>query len=142
MIGAKLYQKRSQVRVFLALYGLLALVGCALAASAIKRNQAGSGAVGFMIVFGTGMAVNTLIKSGKARVSVYEDFLEVAQSRTVRTLRYRNITGISRPDNNRMIVTLREEGAVKNEVIWTKELEPAEVERLSGFLNKVRGKGK
>jgi hypothetical protein len=142
MVGTRLYQKKSQARLFLALYGLLALIGCVLAALSVRSNQSVPGAAGFMIVFGLGMAVNTLIKSRRAQVSVHEDFLEVAQSRTVRTLRYRNITGVSRPDKNRMVVTLREDGGVKNEVIWTKELEPADVERLSGFLAKAKGKGK
>jgi len=142
MVGTRLYQKKSQARLFLAMYGLLALAGCVLAALSVRNKQNVSGAVGFMIVFGLGMAVNTLVRSRKAQVSVYEDFLEVAQSRTVRTLRYRNITGVSRPDKNRMVVTLREDNGVKNEVIWTKDLEPADLERLSGFLAKAKGKGK
>jgi hypothetical protein len=142
MVGTRLYQRKSQARFFLAMYGLLALAGCVLAALSIRSNQKVPGAAGFMIVFGLGMAVSALIKSRKAQVSVYEDFLEVAQSRAVRTLRYRNITGVSRPDGNRMIVTLREDGGVKNEVIWTKELEPADVEKLSSFLAKAKGRGK
>jgi hypothetical protein len=142
MVGTRLYQKKSQARFFLATYGLLALAGCALAALSVSSGRNVPGAAGFMIVFGFGMAVNALLKSRRAQVSVYQDFLEVAQSRTVRTLRYRNITGVSRPDRNRMIVTLREDGGVKNEVIWTKELEPAAVEKLGGFLAKSKGKGK
>ena len=142
MIGTKLYQKKSQAYLFIAMYGLLAIVGSSMATMSIRSKQNVSGAVGFMIVFGFGMAVNTLIKSRKAQVSVYEEFLDVNQSRTVRSLRYRNMTGVSRPDKNRLIITLREDGAVKNEVIWTKELEPAEVELLYGFLTKSKGKGK
>lgn len=142
MIGAKLYQKRSQVYLFVALYGLLAVVGSSMATLSIRNKQNVSGAVGFMIVFGLGMAVNAMIKSRRAQVSVHEEFLDVNQSRAVRSLRYRNMTGVSRPDRNRVVVTLREDGAVKNEVIWTKELEPAEVEQLYGFLSKAKGKGK
>ena len=142
MIGTKLYQKKSQAYLFVAMYGLLAIVGSSMATLSIRNKQNVSGAVGFMIVFGLGMAVNTLIKSRKAQVSVHEEFLDVNQSRTVRSLRYRNMTGVSRPDKNRLIVTLREDGTVKNEVIWTKELEPAEVELLYGFLTKSKGKGK
>jgi hypothetical protein len=142
MIGTKLYQKKSQAYVFLALYGLLALAGCGMAALSIRNKQNVSGGVGFMIVFGLGMAVNTLIKSRKAQVSVYEDFMEVDQSRTARSLRYRNMTGVSRPNKNRLIITMREDGATKNEVIWIKELDPVEVGKLYDFLTKSKGKGK
>ena len=142
MIGTKLYQKKSQVYLFLAMYGLLAFAGCAMAALAIRSKQNVSGAVGFMIVFGLGMAVNTLIKSRKAQVSVHEDFMDVDQSRTVRSLRYRNMTGVSRPNKNRLVVTFREDGVTKNEVIWTKELDPVEVGKLYDFLTKSKGKGK
>ena len=142
MIGTKLYQKKSQAYLFIAMYGLLAIVGSSMATMSIRNKQNVSGAVGFMIVFGLGMAVNTLIKSRKAQVSVYEEFLDVNQSRTVRSLRYRNMTGVSRPDKNRLIITLREDGAVKNEVIWLKELEPVEAQMLHDFLKERKGKGK
>ena len=142
MIGTKLYQKKSQAYLFVAMYGLLAIVGSSMATLSIRNKQNVSGAVGFMIVFGLGMAVNTLIKSRKAQVSVYEEFLDVNQSRTVRSLRYRNMTGVSRPDKNRLIITLREDGAVKNEVIWTKELETVEAQMLHDFLKERKGKGK
>jgi hypothetical protein len=142
MTGTKLYQKKSQMYLFLALYGLLALVGFAMAALSIRSKQNVSGAVGFMIVFGLGMAVNTLIKGRKAQVSVYEDFMEVAQSRTPKTLRYRDMTGVSRPNKNRLVITFREAGATKNEVIWTKELDPVDVGKLYDFLTKSKGKSK
>ena len=142
MIGTKLYQKRSQAYFFIAMYGLLAVVGSSMATMSIRNKQNVSGAVGFMIVFGLGMAVNAMIRSRRAQVSVHEEFLDVNQARAVKSLRYRNMTGVSRPDKNRLIVTLREDGAVKNEVIWTKELEPADVEQLYGFLMKSKGKGK
>jgi len=142
MIGTKLYQKKSQAYLFIAMYGLLAIVGSSMATMSIRSKQNVSGAVGFMIVFGLGMAVNTLIKSRKAQVSVHEEFLDVNQSRTVRSLRYRNMTGVSRPDKNRLIITLREDGAVKNEVIWLKELEPVEAQMLHDFLKERKGKGK
>ena len=141
MIGTKLYQKKSQAYLFIALYGLLAVVGSSMATLSIRNKQNVSGAVGFMIVFGLGMAINAMIKSRRAQVSVHEEFLDVNQSRTVKSLRYRNMTGVSRPDKNRLIVTLREDGAVKNEVIWTKELEPVEVEMLYDFLTKQEREG-
>ena len=142
MIGTKLHQKKSLAYLFLALYGLLALAGFAMAALAVRDKQNVSGGVGFMIVFGLGMAVNTLIKSRKAQVSVHEDFMEVGQSRTPKTLRYRDMTGVSRPNKNRLVITFREAGATKNEVIWTKELDPDEVGKLYEFLTKSKGKGK
>ena len=140
MIGTKLRQKKSQVRVFVALYGVLGLVGCALAALSIRSGQNVSGAAGFMMIFGLGMAINALIKGRRAQVSVYEDFLEVNQSRTPRTLRYRNMTAVSRPDKNRLVVTLREDGGIQNEVIWLKELDPVEAGKLHDVLVKKRGK--
>lgn len=142
MVGEKLYQKKSQARFFLVTYGLLALAGCALAAYAISRNQSGSNAAGFMIAFGAGMFVLTLVKSRKPQVLVHEDFLEVAQSRKIESVRYRNVTAVSQPDGKRMTVTLREEGAVRNVTIWTRELDPADVGRLHDFLQKVRGRKK
>ena len=142
MTGMKLFQKKSQAHLLVALYGLLAVVGSSLATLSIQKQQNVSGAVGFMIVFGLGMAVNAMIRSRRAQVAVHEEFLDVNQSRTIKSLRYRNMTGVSRPDRNRLIVTLREDGAVKNEVIWTKELEPAEVGILYDFLTSRKGKGK
>ena len=142
MTGTKLYQKKSQAYLFLALYGLLALVGSVMAALAIRSEQSVSGGIGFMIVFGLGMAVNTLIKSRKAQVSVHEEFMEVDQSRTVRSLRYADMTGVSRPNKNRLVITFREAGATKNEIIWTKELDPVEVGELYDFLTSRKGKGK
>jgi hypothetical protein len=142
MIGMKLRQKKSQVRVFVVLYGLLGLVGCGLAALSVRSGQNVSGAAGFMMIFGFGMAANALIRGRKAQVSVHEDFVEVHQSRTPRTLRYRNMTAVSRPDKKRLVVTLREDGGVKNEVVWLKELDPIEVDKLHDFLVKARGKRK
>ncbi len=142
MIGMKLYQKKSQAFFFIAMYGLLAVVGSSMATLSIRNKQNVSGAVGFMIVFGLGMAINTMIRSRRAQVSVHEEFLDVNQSRTVRSLRYRNMTGVSRPDKNRLLITLREDGSVRNEVIWLKELEPVEVQMLHDFLKDRKGKGK
>ena len=41
-----------------------------------------------------------------------------------------------------LIITLREDGVTKNEVIWTKELDPVEVGKLHDFLTSRKGKGK
>ena len=142
MIGTKLYQKKSQAYFFIAMYGLLAVVGSSMATLSIRNKQNVSGAVGFMIVFGLGMAINAVIRSRRAQVSLYEDFMEVDQSRAVRTLRYRNMTGVSRPNKNRLVITFREDGATKNEIVWTKELDPGEVGKLYDFLTSRKGKGK
>ena len=142
MIGTKLYQRKRQAQFFLVMYVLLALSGGLLAARSVRSGQNVPAADGFMIAFGAGMAVSAFLKSRRAQVSVHEDFVEVNQSRAVRTLRYRNITGISRPDRNRLVVTLREDGAARNEVIWLKELDPAEAEKLHDFLMRRKGKGR
>jgi len=141
MIGARLYQRKSQAYFFVTMYGLLALVGGGMAALSVRNKQSVPGAAGFMVVFGLGMAALSLVKSRKAQVSVHEDFLEVNQSRAVRSLRYRNMTAVSRRDKNRLLVTLRENGVVKNEVIWLKELDPVDVGKLHDFLKIRRGKG-
>lgn len=142
MVGARLFMRKSQVRAFVALYVLLALLGAALAVQAVRRGQGASGATGFMIVFGLGMAANSWVRGRRPQVLIHEDFLEICQSRSVRDVRYRNITGVSRPDRNRLLVTLREGGVTWNEVIWVKDLEPAEVEKLAAYLAKRRGGGR
>lgn len=141
MIGTKIYQKRSQVYFFLAMYGILSVAGGSLMAKAVVSGQSVTGAAGFMVVFGAGMFILTLLKSRKPQISIFEDFLELNQSRKKQLVRYRNITALSQPDKNRLVVTLREEGR-KNEVtIWLKDLDPSDVENLSGFLTQKRGKG-
>lgn len=142
MVNTKLYQRKSQVRFFLAMYALLALAGGGTAAWLIRNNQSGSNAVGFMLAFGIGMFILTLVRSRKPQVLVYEDFLEVNQGRAVQTVRYRNMTAVSRPDRSRLVVTLNEEGGSRNVVIWLRELESDDVERLFAFLQKRKGKRK
>jgi hypothetical protein len=134
MVGTKVYQKRSQAYFFLAMYGLLAVIGFVLIAQAVMRNQTASNAAGFMIIFGAGMFILTLVKSRKPQVYLCEDFLELNQSRTKQIVRYRNITKVSRPDKNRLVLSLWEDGARKEAVIWLKELAPADVEKVSDFL--------
>jgi len=81
MIGTKLYQKKARVYFFLLMYGILAIAGGFFAALSLSRNQSPSGAIGFMVIFGAGMFVMTLVKSRRPQVSVYEDDLELNQSR-------------------------------------------------------------
>lgn len=142
MIGTKLYQKKSQVYFFLAMYGILSAAGIFLTAQSLKLGQTPSNAAGFMLVFGVGMLILTLVKSRKAQVSVYEEFLELDQSRSKQLLRYRNISAVSRPDKKRLVVTLREDGIKKDIVIWLKELDPADIDKLAEFLNMKKGKGR
>ena len=141
MIGTKVYRKRSQVYFFLAMYGILASAGGSLMAQAIVRGQSVTAAAGFMVIFGAGMFTLTLLKSRKPQISVFEDFLELNQSRTKQLVRYRNITAVSQPDKNRLVVTLREDDGKKDAIIYLKELDPSDVEKLSEFLRQKRGKG-
>jgi hypothetical protein len=122
-------------------YGILAIAGGSVMALAIVRGQSVTGAAGFMVIFGAGMFMLTLLKSRKPQISVFEDFLELNQSRTKQLVRYRNITAVSQPDKNRLVVTLREDDRKKDAVIYLKELDPSDVEKLGEFLRQKRGKG-
>ena len=141
MVGTKVYQKRSQAYFFLAMYGLMAVIGFVLIAQAVMRNQTASNAAGFMIIFGVGMFILTLVKSRKPQVYICEDFLELNQSRTKQVVRYRNITKVSRPDKNRLVLSLWEDGSKKEAVIWLKELDAADIEKVSDFLAAKSMKG-
>lgn len=134
MIGTNLYQKKSRLYTFLILYAALAVAGLVIAGLAVRQGQRVSGAAGFMAVFGAGMFFLTLSKGFRPQVTVREDFLEVRQSRTIEYIRYRNIATVSRPDMNRIVITLKEEGRKKDMTIWLRELEKADVDRLFDFL--------
>ncbi len=140
MIGTKLYTRRDQVYLFLVLYAVMAVAGGLFMAQSFSRNQTPSSASGFMVIFGTGMCVMTLIKSRQPQVSVHEDFLEVKQSRVRQLIRYRNIVAIARPDKKRLVVTLHEDRARKEITVWLKELEQSEIDRLTEFLSQKKGK--
>ncbi|MBA4372131.1 MAG: hypothetical protein C0402_04655 [Thermodesulfovibrio sp.] len=141
MIGTKIYQKKSQALFFLVMYGVLALGGIALIVQAVLRNQIASNAAGFMIIFGLGMFIMTLVKSRKPQIFLREDFLELSQSRTKELVRYRNIVRVSRPDKNRIVITLRDDKWKKDVIIWLKDLDPADVEKVFEFLETKRSKG-
>ena len=142
MIGTKLYEKKARVYFFLIMYGILAIAGGVFAAQSLARNQSPSGAIGFMVIFGAGMFVMTLVRSRRPQVSVYEDDLEVNQSRTLQIVRYRNIVSVSQPDKNRLVVKLWEDGERKDVTIWLRELDRADVERLADFLSQKSRKAK
>ena len=134
MIGTKLYQRKSLVYFFLLLYGILAIAGGVLTVQAVTNNEVPGNAAGFMLVFGIGMCILTLVKSRKPQISFFPDFLELRQSRTPDLVRYRNIVSVSRKDVNRLVVALREDKERKEVTIWLRELERADIERLADFL--------
>jgi hypothetical protein len=91
-----------------------------------------------MLIFGAGMFFLTIAKVMRPQVSVFQDFLELRQSRTPQLVRFRNITAVSRPDTKRLVITLREDNAKKEVTVWLKDLDDADVLRLEEFL---RNKG-
>ncbi len=142
MIGTKLYTRRNRVYLFLALYAGLAIIGVLLSAQSFSRNEPLSASVGFMVIFGAGMCIMTLIKSRQPQVSVHKDFLEVHQSRTKQLIRYRNIISVTRPDKKRLVITLHEDRSRKDATIWLKELETNDIDKLADFLSKEKGKSR
>lgn len=141
MIGAKLYIKKQLVYLHLLMYGLLALAGVGLLGKAFARGEKASGVLGFVVVFGMGMFVMTLIKSRRAQVAVYKDFMELRQSRRPQMIRYRNLVAVSRPDQKRLVLTLHEDNERKSVTVWLKELSGSDIDMLEDFLRKSRGKG-
>jgi hypothetical protein len=142
MIGAKLYRNRRRISFSLALYGILALFGAAYAVLFISRGKMVPGGAGFMIVFGAGMFIMTLIKSRKPVVVVHEDLMELDQAGKTQFIRYRNISAVSRPDEKRLVITLQEAQVGRKVTVWLKELERGEAEELAGFLMKKGWKGR
>jgi len=136
MTGDKLYQKKSRTCVFLIAYGILAAAGGVLTAQSVTGGQSPGNAAGFMLVFGTGMFILTLIKSRKPLIMVFEDFMEVRQSRKPELVRYRNIISAGRKGTDRLVITMREDGSRREVTVWTKEFERSDIERLAEFLGK------
>ena len=128
--------------LFLLLYVILAIVGGFLSAQSFSRNEPLSASVGFMVIFGAGMCIMTLIKSRQPQVSVHKDFLEVLQSRTKQLIRYRNIISITRPDKKRLVITLHEDRSRKDATIWLRELEESDIDKLAEFLSQEKGKSR
>jgi hypothetical protein len=141
MVGAKLYPRKSLTFSHLFLYGVLAVAGGLLLGGAISRSERFSGVAGFLLIFGAGMSVMTLVKSRRPQVSVYGDFIELRQSRMPQLVRYRNLTAVSRPDRKRLLLSLREGNERKEVTVWLKELSAAEVDSLADFLAKKCGRG-
>jgi len=124
------------------MYFLLLAAGIALSVQPILRNEGLPGATGFMIVFGAGMFIMTLYKSRRPQVSIFEDFLELNQSRTKVFVRYRHIVSVTRPDSNRLVVRLSADENKREVVVWLRDLDKADIERLSEFLLKKARKNK
>lgn len=134
MIGTKLYPRKSKTYSFLLLYGILAVAGGVLAAQSIERTGSLGNTAGFMIVFGAGMCILTFVKSRKPQVSVFEDFLELRQSRMPELVRYRNIVSVSRQDKKRLVIILRENKERKEATIWLRDLDDTNIDQLTKFL--------
>ena len=141
MVGTKLYTKKSLVYVHLFLYGVLALAGGVFLGQAVSRGEKPSGMLGFVVVFGMGMFVMTLVKSRRPQVAVYKDFVELRQSRMPQLVRYRNLVAVSRPDQKRLVLTLHEDNDRKFVTVWLKELSKSDSDLLADFLANNRGKG-
>jgi hypothetical protein len=136
MTGTTIYPRKSRTRFFLVMYFLLFATGIALSVQPVLRNESLPGGVGFMIVFGMGMFIMTLVNSRKPQVSVFEDFLELNQSRKKELVRYRNIVAVTRPDSNRLVVRLSDDETKREVTVWLKDMEKADIEKLSEFLSK------
>ncbi|HWR57326.1 MAG TPA: hypothetical protein VN328_00435 [Thermodesulfovibrionales bacterium] len=134
MTGEKLYPRKSRVYFFIFVYGVLAVAGGVLSVQPVLRDQGPGGAAGFMLIFGVGMLVQTIIKSRKPLVTVYEDLIELSQSRKKEFIRFRHVVGVSQPDNKRLVVTLREHNVKENVTIWLRDIERSDAKRLYEFL--------
>jgi predicted MFS family arabinose efflux permease len=77
MIGTKLYRKKRWVVFILVMYGILALIGAGIAAQAIGRSENPFAGPGFMVIFGAGMFILTLVKSRKPVVIIHGDRLDL-----------------------------------------------------------------
>jgi hypothetical protein len=141
MIGTKLYQRKSKVILFMTLYGILALAGVALISYSLLRNQDPSGAEGFTVIFGAGMAYVTWARSRKPRVVVGEEYLELRQQNKPEFIKYRNIGSATRTRDGRLVIGIRDGHGLKNSSILLKDLEKEDAEKLAEFCRKKGWKG-
>lgn len=136
MIGTKLYQKKTRSDFFLMMYGILALIGAALIAVSLYRNQDPAGSEGFMLIFGAGMFFLTWYKRGKPRVIVRDEYLELKQQFKPQFVTYRKISTVTRTKDDQLVIAVREGHDIKRTTIWLKDLEAADADRLEQFLRK------
>ncbi len=134
MIGTKLYQKKSRTNLFLALYGVLMLIGLVYIVLIISRQQEVPGEAGFMVTFGAGMSLMTWLKGRKPRVIVREEFVELNQQRKAQFIRYKGISTVTQMKDGRLVIAVREGHDIKNVMVWLKELEEADAEKLVAFF--------
>lgn len=136
MIGAKLYQKKERTYLFLALYGILALLGTAFSIVMITRDQNPPAAAGFMVVFGAGMCIQTYLRSRKPFVTLQEERIELNQTNRPEHIRYKDITGTEQRTAGRIILKVRDGHKPKMVTIYSKYLEKNDAEQLASFLEK------
>jgi hypothetical protein len=134
MIGPKLYQKRQRILLFLSLYGVLALIGVAFIVTAIRRDENPSGAAGFMVVFGVGMCIRTFLQSRRPLVVIHEDQVELNQTSRPEYIRFKDIAGVDRPDEKRLVLTVREGHTNRKTTVWLSHLAPYDAEQFADFL--------
>jgi hypothetical protein len=136
MIGSKLYQKKERLYLFLALYGVLSLLGAAYSIVMVMRQQDPSAGAGFMVVFGAGMCIQTYLKSRKPFVVVQEERLELNQTNRPEYVRYKDITSVEQRDAGRIVLKVRDGHTPRIVTIYGKYLEKKDAEQLAAFLQK------
>ena len=136
MIGTKLYQMKGRQYLFLALYGILAVLGIAYSIVMIARNQNPPAAAGFMIIFGAGMCIRTFLRGRKPVVSVLDEQLELNQTNRPEYIRYRDIISVEQRESGQIVLKVRDGHAPRNVVIYGQYLEKEEADQLAAFLGK------
>jgi hypothetical protein len=136
MIGTKLYQKKERTYLFLALYGILAILGIIYSVVMITRSQNPPAGAGFMIVFGVGMCIQAYLKSRKPFVVVQEERLELNQTNRPEYVRYKDITGVEQRNAGHIVLKVRDSHKPRMVIIYSKYLEKKDAEQLAAFLEK------
>jgi hypothetical protein len=142
MIGRKLYQRKSKVYFFLVMYGVLALAGAALIVLAVSRERNPSGAEGFTLIFGSGMAWLTWSKSRKPRIVVGDEHVELRQQNRPDFIKYKSISTVTRTRDNRLVLGVREGHGLKNFTVLLADLEKTDADKLSDFFQRKGWKGR
>lgn len=136
MIGTKMYQKKERTYLFLALYGILALLGIIYSVVMITRGQDLSSAAGFMIVFGIGMCIQTYLKSRKPFAVLQEERIELNQTNRPEYVRYKDITGVEQRKGGQIVLKVRDGHTPRMVIIYGKFLEEKDAGQLFKFLDK------
>jgi hypothetical protein len=136
MIGTKFFQKKERTYLFLALYGVLALLGVLYSIVMITRGQNPPAGAGFMVVFGIGMCIQTYMRSRKPVVVVQEERLELNQTNRPEYVRYKDITGVEQRNAGQIVLKVRDGHKPRMVIIYGKYLEKKDAEQLAAFLEK------